>query len=179
MYVSCCGVTREKFASFSNEGSAGLRWPAFFSDGCLSGLDGSSRVETVPVIGEISPATAVDDDGSSTFISTSSFFFSSCDGPNKEGWIINNWKPLTVSIASPFSVAAAFSFSLVFSRAFTFAVVERTAVVTLATDSLVGGFVGEGYAKRLGRALETNSNFGAWKGSLVWGTRSKGHRLWY
>ena len=67
----------------------------------------------------------------------------------------------TVSIASPFAVAAAFSFSFVFSRAFAFAVVESTAVATLVTDSLVGGFVEGGYANRLGRAFDTNSNFGA------------------
>lgn len=68
---------------------------------------------------------------------------------------------LTVSIASAPPAAAAFSFSLTFSRAFAFAVVDNTAVSTLVTDSFVGGLVGAGYAKRLGLALEINSNLGA------------------
>jgi hypothetical protein len=62
---------------------------------------------------------------------------------------------LTVSIAS--DSAAAFFFSL----AFTLAVVESTAVATLLTASFFGGFVGAGYANRLGFAFDTNSNFGA------------------
>lgn len=58
-------------------------------------------------------------------------------------------------MASP--SAAAFLFSL----AFTLAVVDNTAVATFVTASFLGGVVGEGYANRLGLALETKSNTGA------------------
>ncbi len=61
-----------------------------------------------------------------------------------------------MSIASP--SAAAFFLSL----AFALAVVDRTAAATLVTVSFFGGFIGEGYAKRLGLTFETNSNFGAY-----------------
>jgi hypothetical protein len=57
-------------------------------------------------------------------------------------------------MASP-SAAAFF-----FSRAFTLAVVERTAVATFATVSFFAGFVEDGYAKRLGFALDMNANLG-------------------
>lgn len=50
--------------------------------------------------------------------------------------------------------------ALRFSLALTFAVVDRTAVATFATASFLGGLVEGGYAKRLGRAFETNSNLG-------------------
>ena len=59
-------------------------------------------------------------------------------------------------MASP--SAAAFFFSL----ALALAVVDKTAVATFVTVSFFGGFVGAGYANRLGLALEMNSNFGAW-----------------
>lgn len=65
--------------------------------------------------------------------------------------------PLTVSIAS--ESAAAFRFSL----AFTFAVVESTAVAIFAAVSFFGGVAGAGYANRLGRAFEMNSNLGTCK----------------
>jgi hypothetical protein len=64
-------------------------------------------------------------------------------------------KFLTKSMASP--SAAAFFFSL----AFTLAVVDRTAVATLAIVSFFGGLIDGGYAKRLGLAFETYSNLGA------------------
>ena len=67
----------------------------------------------------------------------------------------SNCIQLTVSIASP--SAAAFFRSL----ALAFAVVERTAVATLVTVSFFGGFMGDGYANRLGLTFEMNSNFGA------------------
>ena len=57
------------------------------------------------------------------------------------------------------SSAAAFFFSL----AFTLAVVDKTAVATLATVSFFGGFVDAGYAKMLGLAFETYSNLGAYQ----------------
>ena len=60
-----------------------------------------------------------------------------------------------MSMASP--SAAAFFFSL----ALALAVVDKTAVATFVTASFFGGFVGAGYANRLGLALEMNSNFGA------------------
>lgn len=63
---------------------------------------------------------------------------------------------LTAATVSPSAAA------LRFSRAFAFAVVERTAVATLATASFFGGFVGEGYANKLGFELERNSNLGAY-----------------
>ena len=64
--------------------------------------------------------------------------------------------------------AAAFSFSLVFSRALVLAVVDRTAVVTaLETDSLEAAFVAGGYANKLGRAFEVNSNFGAYDRNTI------------
>ena len=53
--------------------------------------------------------------------------------------------------------AAAFFFSL----AFALAVVDKTAVATFVTASFLGGCIGAGYAKRLGFALDRNSNFGA------------------
>ena len=59
----------------------------------------------------------------------------------------------TKSIPSP---SAAFFFS----RAFALAVVDKTAVATFVTVSFLGGFVAGGYAKRLGRASEMNSNLG-------------------
>lgn len=64
---------------------------------------------------------------------------------------------LTVSIAS--ESAAAFRLSL----AFTFAVVESTAVAIFAAVSFFGGVAGAGYANRLGRAFEMNSNLGTCK----------------
>jgi len=54
----------------------------------------------------------------------------------------------SVAIESP--LAAAFFFSL----ALTFAVVDKTTVVTLATASFLGGFVMEGYANKLGPAFD-------------------------
>jgi hypothetical protein len=63
MYVSCCGVTREKFCSLSKVAS-------FFRDGSLFV---STKFEIEPEIGETSPCLI----GSSVFISTSPSFFSS------------------------------------------------------------------------------------------------------
>ena len=60
-----------------------------------------------------------------------------------------------MSMVSP--SAAAFFFSL----ALAFAVVDKTAVATFVTVSFLGGCIGEGYANRLGLALDRNSNFGA------------------
>lgn len=68
---------------------------------------------------------------------------------------------LTAATVSPSAAA------LRFSRAFAFAVVERTAVATLATASFFGGLVGEGYANRLGFELERNSNLGAYMSPIV------------
>ena len=61
---------------------------------------------------------------------------------------------LTTSIGSP-SAAAFF-----FSRAFTLAVVDRTAVATFVIASFLAGFVELGYANSEGLAFETNSNLG-------------------
>lgn len=72
---------------------------------------------------------------------------------------------LTEATVSP--SAAAFRFS----RAFCLAVVERTAVATFVTASFLGGFVGEGYANKLGFALEWNSNVGAYK--VIWSVRQR------
>lgn len=63
MYVSCCGVTRERFCSLSKVAS-------FFRDG---GLFVSTKFDIEPEIGETSPCLI----GSSVFISTSPSFFSS------------------------------------------------------------------------------------------------------
>lgn len=68
---------------------------------------------------------------------------------------------LTVSIASP--SAAAF----LFSRALTLAVVDRTAVATFVIASFLGGFVDDGYAKRLGLAADTKSNLGSYNTGLI------------
>ena len=64
---------------------------------------------------------------------------------------------LTVSMDSPLSL----SLSFFLSRAFALAVVDKTAVVTFVGASFEGGLVSGGYAKRLGRAFDTNSNLGA------------------
>lgn len=67
----------------------------------------------------------------------------------------------TVSICE--SSAAAF---FLLSRALAFAVVDRTAVATFSNASFVGGFVGAGYANRLGLAFETISNLGTLRSSF-------------
>ena len=63
----------------------------------------------------------------------------------------------TVAIESP--SATAFFFSL----ALTFAVVDKTAVVTVMTASFLGGFVMEEYANKLGPAFD----IGAWDEQLA------------
>ncbi len=52
------------------------------------------------------------------------------------------------------------------SRAFTFAVVERTAVVSFAVVSFFGVFIDDGYANKLGLAFEMKSNLGALRSSV-------------
>ena len=141
MYVSCCGVTREKFCSLSKDDS-------FFRDG---GLFVSTKFDIEPEIGETSPCLV----GSSVFISTSPSFFSSwrlC--VRTSGEIHRCDAERTTSIGSP-SAAAFF-----FSRAFTLAVVERTAVATFVIASFLAGLVELGYANNAGLAFETNSNLG-------------------
>lgn len=68
---------------------------------------------------------------------------------SKRGEVIH-----TTSIGSP-SAAAFF-----FSRAFTLAVVDKTAVATFVIASFLAGLVELGYANSDGFAFETNSNFG-------------------
>ena len=57
--------------------------------------------------------------------------------------------------------------ALRFSRAFTFAVVDNTAVATFVTVSFFGGLVGEGYAKILGLTFDTKSNLGIYHKSWL------------
>jgi len=122
MYVSCWGVTREKFCSLSEDAS-------FFRDG---GLLVSIKSDIEPEIGETSPCLV----GSSAFISTSPSFLSSwrwwvgVSENLQRGGVVR-----TTSIGSP-SAAAFF-----FSRAFTLAVVDRTAVATFVIASFLAGLV--------------------------------------
>ena len=54
------------------------------------------------------------------------------------------------------------SAAFLFSRALALAVVESTAVATLATASFFGGLVAAGYANRLDLASEMNSSLGTY-----------------
>lgn len=122
MYVSCCGVTREKFCNLSKVAS-------LFRDG---GLLVSTKFDIEPEIGEISPCLV----GSSVFISTSPSFFSSWGLRVRISVKLRRCDNIrTTSIGSP-SAAAFF-----FSRAFTLAVVERTAVATFVIASFLAGLV--------------------------------------
>jgi hypothetical protein len=125
MYGSCCGVTLEIFCSLSEVVS-------FFREG---GLLVSTKLDIEPEIGETSPCLV----GSSVFISTSPSFLSSWRRWVRKSETHQRYNVIrTTSIGSP-SAAAFF-----FSRAFTLAVVDRTAVATFVTASFLAGLVGLG-----------------------------------
>jgi hypothetical protein len=100
-------------------------------------------------MGETSPSL-VDAEGSSAFISASWSLSTLVFGFSSYSKSTNCFDQHALPTRSISSAAALF-----FSLALTLAVVDRTAVATLATASFFGGFVGVGYANKLGLAFET------------------------